>query len=111
MVKSFYNRFTLTQSMAGSIISWLAFVFLIVIGLDSSVRFADKLKDMGEIGFFGLTLLRGLLYPINVGSCMLLAVLVLFSKPFSSEWTVLVVISYILILVFIGRRLFRGNIK
>ena len=100
---------TMTQSTAGIIISWVAFIFLIIIGIDSSLRFADKMKKMGKIGVFEFIVLHRLWYPIDLGAWILLGVIVLFSKPFSSEWTVLVVISYIFILVAIGRRLFRRD--
>jgi len=101
----------MNQSTVGTFVSWLAFVFLIISGLELSLRYSKKIKTMREVGFIESQLIQGVMYPIRLGIWLLLAVLVLYSKPFSIEWTIIVAISFILILIVAWRRLIIKDIK
>jgi hypothetical protein len=45
----------MTLAAADTIISGLAFVFLIISGFELSIRFADKMKSMKELGVIEYT--------------------------------------------------------
>jgi hypothetical protein len=114
VVESFHLYITMTQSTAGTIISWVAFIFLIFIGLEASIRFTGKFRSRRETEsseYFEYGLRRRLRYTFSFGTCIFFAVLVLISKPFSTEWTILVAISYIFILTVVARRLFTKDAK
>jgi hypothetical protein len=97
----------MAQSTLGTIISWIAFVFLIITGLESSRQFAEKIKTMDVMGFFELLVVHRLWYPIGAGTCLALAVFAVFSKPFSTAWTIVVFVSYVFILYILIKKLWR----
>ena len=105
MAKSFHLCIIMTQSTVGAIIFWVAFVFLIFIGLESSLRFSERIKTEKRRSFCKFLTRPRLHYShIIFVIWILFAVLVLSSQAFSVEWIMLVVISYVLILNAIVRR-------
>jgi hypothetical protein len=101
-----------TLSTAGEIISWIAFVFLIIIGLESSRRFSVNTKTIEKLGVLEFLLRQRLLHPITgLGISLVLAVFVLFLKPFSTEWTVIVVIAYIFILYILIKKIMTAGAR
>jgi hypothetical protein len=94
------------KSILGEIMSWVAFAFLIILGLQASLSFSKKIAATDYDNFLAFALRRRLWYPIGLGACMLFAVIVLFSKPFSNVWFVIVLVSYLLFLNLVVRKLF-----
>ena len=93
------------KSILGEIISWTAFIFLIIIGLEASLSFSRKIAATEYENFLVFALRQRLWYPIGLGACLLFAVIVLFSKPFSDVWSVIVLVSYVLFLNLVVRKL------
>jgi cell division protein FtsW (lipid II flippase) len=93
------------KSILGEIMSWLAFVFLIILGLEASLSFSKKIAKIEYENFLVLALRQRLWYPIGLGACLLFAVIILFSTPFSDVWSVMVLVSYLLFLNLAVRKL------
>ena len=92
------------KSILGEIISWTAFTFLIIIGLQASLSFSRKIAATEYENFLVFALRQRLWYPIGLGGCILFAVIVLFGKPFSDVWSVIVLVSYVLFLNLVVRK-------
>jgi hypothetical protein len=105
------SNVVMTQSIAGAIISWVAFVFLIIVGFESSRRFSEKMKTIEDVSFFERFFFRRFLYPVSPGFWFLFAMLVLFSKPFSTEWMAVVALSYVAILHILFRKITTARAK
>jgi len=99
------------KTFLAEIISWAAFTFLIIIGLEASLSFSRKMTATEHENFLPRILRQRLWYPIDLGAYILLAGIVLFSKPLSSVWAVVVLISYILFLNLIVRKLLSMKTK
>lgn len=99
----------MSESTVTTFISWVAFVFLIVVGLESSLRFSDEFKTKEREWSFALLLVLGYKIPIRLSACILFAVIVIFSEPLSSIWAVMIIISNILFLNLLWRRVKAKN--